>query len=142
MAGTSLVVTALTFIALVIIRGWIGDARDERRELAISRREADAQQRKYFALQALLECEATRLHHAVATEQAQNAATLIAEREAMHAELEEQRLQISTEAFRTGVEMERAGMLKPDAPIPANLIQFPDRSPGREHSRGHGVVGP
>jgi hypothetical protein len=143
MAGIAIVVTALTLIALAVIRKWIGDARDERRDLATARREADAEQRKYFALQAALEGETTRLRRDMALEQAQNAAALIAEREAMQAQLEEQRLQIATEAFRTGVEMERAGMLKPDAPaIPANLIQFPKRTPDHERSRGHEVVGP
>lgn len=143
MAGISIVVTALTLIALAIIRKWIGDAREERRDLATSRREADAEQRKYFALQAALEGETTRLRRDMALEQAQNAATLAAEREAMNAQLEEQRLQIATEAFRTGVEMERAGMLKPDAPAtPANLIPFPKRAPDHEQPRGHEVVVP
>lgn len=143
-AGTSLVVTALTLAALTVIRRWIGDAREERRDLATARREADAEQRKYFALQAALEGEMTRLHRDMATEREHVAATLATEREALHAELEENRLQITTEAFRTGVEMERAGMLKPDAPAAvANLIPFPDpaaRSSSREH--GHNVVGP
>lgn len=142
-AGIAIVVTALTLIVLTVIRKWIGDAREERRDLATSRREADAEQRKYFALEAALEGETTRLRRDMALEQAQNAATLAVEREAMNAQLEEQRLQIATEAFRTGVEMERAGMLKPDAPaIPANLIQFPKRAPGREQPRGHEVVVP
>lgn len=143
MAGIAIIVTALTLITLTVIRKWIGDARDERRDLATARREADAEQRKYFALQAALEGETTRLRRDMALEQAQNAATLITERAAMQAELEEQRLQISTEAFRTGAEMERAGMLKPDAPaVPANLIQFPKRAPDREQPRGHEVVAP
>lgn len=143
MAGVALVVTALTLMTLAIIRKWIGDARDERRDLATARREADAEQRKYFALQAALEGEMTRLRRDMAIEQAQNAATLSAERAAMQAELEEQRLQIATEAFRTGVEMERAGMLKPEAPAaPPNLIPFPKRTPDHERSRGHEVVGP
>lgn len=142
-AGVPIVVTALTIIALTVIRKWIGDTREERRDLAAARREADAEQRKYFALQAALEGETTRLRRDMALEQAQNAATLTAEREAMNDQLEEQRLQIATEAFRTGVQMERAGMLKPDAPTaPANLIPFPKRAADREQPRGHEVVVP
>lgn len=146
LGGTCLVVIAVTLLALAVIRTWITDAASERRELASARREADADRRKHFAGQAALECEMTRLNRDMAAERARIAATLIAEREAMRAELEERRLQITTEAFRTGVEMERAGMLRPDAPLPPNLIQFPrqkaEPQPEREHSRGHGVVGP
>lgn len=146
LGGTCLVVTALTLIALAIIRTWTRDAAAERRELAEARHEAEAERRKHFAGQAALECEMTRLNRDMAAERARIAATLIAEREAMRAELEERRLQITTEAFRTGVEMERAGMLRPDAPLPPNLIQFPrqkaEHQPEREHSRDHGVVRP
>lgn len=146
LGGTSLIVAALTLIALAVIRTWIGDARDERRELADARREAESEQRRYFALQAALNGEATRLNRDMAMERARVAATLIAEREAMSREFEERRLDEQKEAFRAGVEMERAGMLKPDAPAPANLIQFPRQEPAsaseRERSREHGVVGP
>lgn len=146
LGGASLIVAALILIALAAIRTWIGDARDERRELAASRHQSDAEQRRYFALQAALNGEMTRLTRDMALERARIAATLIAEREAMDREFEERRLDDQKEAFRTGVEMERAGMLKPDTPVPANLIQFPrqqpERTPDQERSREHGVVGP
>ncbi|MFI1732671.1 hypothetical protein ACH40E_26380 [Streptomyces acidicola] len=92
------------------------------------------------------EGETTRLNRDMAAERARIAATLLAEREAMTAEFEENRLQVATEAFRTGVQMETAGMLKPDVSAPpANLIEFPGREghvPGRARSREHGFVGP
>lgn len=144
LGGTCLIVTALTLIALVVIRTWIADASNERRELADARREADTERRKHFASQAALECEMTRLHRDMAVERARIAATLLAEREVMRAKFEGERLQVATEAFRTGVEMERAGMLKPDTPVPANLIPFPQQhpQPEQERSREHGVVRP
>jgi hypothetical protein len=144
LGGTCLVATALVLIALALIRAWITNVAAERRELAEARREADAERRKHFAGQAALECEMTRLNRDMAAERARITHMLITERAAARAALEEERLQITTEAFRTGVEMERAGMLKPDAPLPANLIPFPGqgRAPERERSREHGVVGP
>lgn len=143
LGGTSLVVTALTLIALPVIRTWIGDTRDERRELADSRRQADAEQRRYFALQAALNGEMTRHNRDMALERARVAATLIAEREAMGKEFEERRLDEQKEAFQAGIDMERSWrMVKPDAPVPANLIQFPQQQPDQERSREHGVVRP
>lgn len=144
LGGTCLVVVALFLIALALIHTWARDTSAERRELAEARREADAERRKHFAAQAALECEMTRLNRDMTVERARIAATLLAERDATRAALEEERLQIATDAFRTGVEMERAGMLKPDVPLPANLIPFPGqgRAPERERSREHGVVGP
>jgi hypothetical protein len=143
LGGTSLVIAALTLIALAVIRTWIGDVRDERRELADSRRQADAEQRRYFALQAALNGEKTRLTRDMALERARIAATLIAEREAMGREFEERRLDEQKEAFQAGIDMERAWRtVKPDTPIPANLIQFPRQQPDQERSREHGVVRP
>lgn len=144
LGGIALGFTGLFLIALVAVRRWICDTKEERRDLAQSRREADATQHKYLAAQANLESEMIRLNRDLNTERHRIAATLVAERQSMLAEFEKQRLQITTEAFRTGVEMERAGMLKPDEPVPPNLIQFPKQQPqaDREHSREHGVVHP
>lgn len=143
LGGTSLIVAALTLIALAAIRTWISDTRDERRELADSRRQADAEQRRYFALQAALNGEMTRLNRDMALERARIAAKLIAEREAMRREFEERRLDEQKEAFQAGIDMERAWrMVKPETPVPANLIQFPQQQPDQERSREHGVVRP
>lgn len=142
--GVCLVIVALTAISAQAIKGWITDVRDERRDYAHARRDADGEQRKYFAARASLEGELARLARDTAAERARLAATLISERRIMEATFEEERLQLTTEAFRTGVEMERAGMLKPDVPLPTNLIPFPgpQRQPEQERSREHGVVGP
>jgi hypothetical protein len=143
LGGMILIVTALILIALAAIRTWIGDARDERRELADSRRQSEAEQRRYFALQAALNGEMTRLNRDMALERARVAATLIAEREAMSREFEERRLDEQKEAFQAGIDMERAWRtVKPETPVPANLIQFPKQQPEQEHSREHGVVRP
>lgn len=144
LGGVCLTTTALTLIALARIRSWVFSTNNEREQLAEARREAEAERRRFFAAQAALEGETTRLTRDVSVERARIAATLATEREAMRAEFEKNRLQVATEAFRSGVEMERAGLLKPDAPTPqANLIPFPGaRAPERERSREHGVVGP
>jgi hypothetical protein len=146
--GTGLTLTALTLIALTLIRSWIVDTRDERRALARAEQQAEAERRTYVAAKASLESEMGRLNHEMNLERARIAATLISERQKMRAEFEEERLQITTEAFRTGVEMERAGAFRRDEPaMPANLIQFPKQgqpSQSAQHarSREHGVVGP
>ena len=144
LGGMALVVIGATLIALSFIRTWMTDTSAERKDLADARRDADAERRKHFAAQAAFECERTRHNRGIAAERARVAATLAAEREAMRAQFEEERLQLQTEAFQTGVEMERAGALKPDAPTPANLIPFPHQQtqPERGRSREHGVVGP
>lgn len=144
--ATTVALIGLTVVRLVCARAWITDTRDERREAATARKEADEQKMKFFALEAALESEATRMHRDLIAEQARNAAMLAAERSAMQAEFEARRLEEAQDAFLTGVEMERSGALKPDTPVPANLIQFPKPAPAveqeRERSREHGFVGP
>ncbi|MFE2967488.1 hypothetical protein ACFXKC_28220 [Streptomyces sp. NPDC059340] len=147
LGGISLTVTALTLIGLTFIRSWIVDTRDERRDLAHAQQRAEAERRTYVSAKAALESETGRLNHEVNVERAHVASTLISERQRMRAEFEEERLQITTEAFRTGVEMERSGAFRRDEPaMPANLIQFPKQEPSRSEqharSREHGVVGP
>ncbi|MFC9847741.1 hypothetical protein ACFWFF_01325 [Streptomyces sp. NPDC060223] len=144
LGGACLTMTALTLIAMVAIRRWTTDTGDERRILAASTREAQAERSRYVAAQAALENEQARLNRDMAAERARVAATLVAERRKMEAAFEEKRAQLATEAFTTGVQMERAGMLSPKKSEPGNLIQFPqqERAAERERSREHGVVGP
>jgi hypothetical protein len=141
-----MVFTGLTIMAVVIVQAGITDTREQRRELAQARKDADDEKMRFFALEAALESEATRMHRDLNAEQARIAATLAVERKAMQAEFEARRLEEAKEAFLTGVEMERSGALKPDAAVPANLIQFPkqlpDAAPQQERTREHGVVGP
>lgn len=144
LAGVCLTVTALTLIALTCIRAWIVNTSAERDQLIEARSDAEAERRRYFAAQAALEGEMTRLTRDMAADRARAAAKLLADRTAMEAEFEENRLQLQTEAFRTGVQMERSGMLKPETPaLPTNLIPFPGHpSPARERTREHEGVGP
>ncbi|MFF0141086.1 hypothetical protein ACFYRN_32045 [Streptomyces sp. NPDC005227] len=148
--ATTVALIGLTVVRLVCARAWIRDTRDERRELALARHDADGDKMRYFALRAALESEATRTHRDLAAERSRNAAALVVERKAMRDEFEARRLEEAQEAFQTGVEMERSGALRPDAPIPANIITFPKQTPAHEpaeersheRSREHGVVSP
>lgn len=144
--GTCLVMAALTLIVLTVIRRWVVDTREERRTLATATQQAQAEQTRYIAVQAALESERGRLTRDAAADRAHTAARLAAERKAMESEFEEQRARLAAESFRTGVEMERSGALKPQPHATGNLIRFPrqqpDQAPERERSRGHNVVGP
>lgn len=144
--GACLVMVGLSAVILVMVRHWVMNTGEERRILAAAQREAQAERSRYFAAQAALENEQGRLNRDMAAERARMTATLTAERAKMRAEFEEERTQLVTDAFRTGVEMERAGDLKPQTPVRGNLIPFPEKQPGRvpqqERSREHGSVGP
>ena len=145
--GACLVMAGLTAVILVLVRHWIRNTAEERRILGAAQREAQAERSRYFAAQAALENEMGRLNRDMAAERHRIATTLVAERAQMNREFKERHAVSVAEAFRTGVEMERAGMLKPDQPVvPANLIEFPrqhpDRQEERARSREHGVVGP
>jgi len=144
LGGACLTMPALLLIALVAIRTWITSTAEERRVLAASTREAQAEQNRYFALRAALESEQSRLTQSMAADRARAAAALAVERKAMEAYFDEKRAKLVTDAFTTGVQMERAGMLNPKKPVPGNLIPFPqqERAAERERSREHGVVGP
>jgi hypothetical protein len=143
-AGACLVISALTLWSLIHIKGWVTNTSQERRTLADATRAADEVRNRYIASQAALEIEQSRRQRDMAAERASIEARLTAERQKMRREFEEERATLAADAFRTGVEMERAGMLKPDAPKVGNLIQFPKDLPHqqREKAREHGVVGP
>lgn len=144
LGGACLTTPALVLLALVAIRAWVMNTSEERRLLAASTREAQAERSRYFAAQAALENEQVRLNRDMAADRARAAATLAADRKAMEAYFDEKRAKLVTDAFTIGVQMERAGMLKPKKPATGNLIQFPqqERAAERERSREHGVVGP
>lgn len=150
LVGVTLIGVALTLITLVTVRRWVCDTSADRAELARTRRELETEHRKSIAAQAAIEAEHAHFTRALAAERARMRAVLEADRVAMRAALEDERLQLQKDAFRTGVEMERSGALKPDSAHPANLIQFPkqheghaaEAEPVRGRSREHGVVGP
>lgn len=144
--GACLVMTGLTLAILIFVRRWICDTRDERRILADTQRQAQAEQGRYLALQAAQVNEMGRLTQERKAERARNAAILTAEREKLRAEFENTRAKELSEAFQTGAEMERAGVFKKrQQPVRGNLLTFPKKqpaAPGAERSREHGVVGP
>ncbi|MFI6251446.1 hypothetical protein [Streptomyces sp. NPDC051016] len=150
MLGAAVTFTAITAIALSLIKRWVTDTREERSRLSDEQKQAEEKKLRYVALQGALEAENTRIKQDLAAERAQGLAALEVKKAAMEAQFEKDRFQIQTSAFRSGVLFERAGMLEPDAPIPGNLIQFPKQhpdperseTPQRERSREHGVVGP
>jgi hypothetical protein len=142
--GACLVISALTWVSLIRIKRWVTNTSNERRTLADATRAADQERNRYVAAQAAAEIEHSRRQQDLAAERASIEARLTAERAKMRKDFEDERAQIMRDAFRTGVEMERAGMLKPDAPQLGNLIQFPTDLPKqqREQAREHGVVQP
>ena len=147
LGGACITMPALVLLALVAIRAWITDTRDERRVLAAATRETQAERSRYIAAKAALVNEQGRLNRDVASERARLTATLIAEREALAAEFEEKRAQLvcetMTEAWELFRKAERAEHARPSR---GDVIQFPtqhgERQPERARSREHGVAGP
>ena len=146
LGGTCVTLTALTVIALVLIRRWIVDTSEERRILAAAQREAERERSRYFAAQAALENEQGRLTRDRATERLADAARLKVERDAIAADFENRRGALIAETMEATMRMVRGGKLAPDAPASGTLIPFPHqqahRQAERERSREHGVVGP
>lgn len=150
--GACLVMVGLSLVILIFVRRWVTDTSEERRILGAAQREAQAERTRYVAAQAALENEIGRLTRDMAAERARVAATLKAERAALKAEFEETRAQELSEAFQTGAEMERAGMLKRPQSAGGSVLRFPKGQrgapaqergrPERERSREHGVAGP
>lgn len=147
-SGTCLTLVSLTAIALVLIRKWIIDTRDERRILAATQREAQARKDTYITAQAALEAEHGRLRQDIAAEREANAARLTAEREALATEFEAKRGEYMAEALDIAVQMIAGKKLAPTQIATARLIQFPRGLPHqqadqqRQRSRERGVVGP
>lgn len=142
--GVGLTTTALTLIALTVIRRWVTDTAAERSRLAEAVQAAQDEREKYFALKAVLENDQQRLMRAAAADRAHAAATLITERERMAAEFEEKRAAMICEALNEVADLMRSHKQKPSErssviPFPT---QQPDRAQERERSRGHNVVGP
>ncbi|MDL5205064.1 hypothetical protein [Streptomyces sp. ALI-76-A] len=146
LGGTCLTLTALTLLALILIRNWIVDTRDERRILAAAQRETVAERSRYFAAQAALENEQGRLNRDMAAERAGLAARLQAEREALAAEFEERRATVIAETMEATFRMFHDGKFAPGVPEQSKVIQLREhqqqRHPERERSREHGVVRP
>lgn len=146
LGGTCVTLTAITTLALILIRHWIVDTSEERRTLSAAQREAQAEQSRYVALQAALENEHGRLNRDLAAERAGLTVRLKAEREAMAAEFEEQRASVIAETMEETILMIRDKKLAPPTAVQSKVIQLREhqqqRHLERERSREHGVVGP
>jgi len=143
--GSCLVLVALVVVVLVLVHRWVADVATERAALSVAQRQAVDERTRYIAAQAALENEQTRLNRDIAAERASNDARLKAERAKLRDEFEEERAQLAADAFQTGAEMERAGMLRPDRERHrGNLIAFPRAAAGVEpgRSREHEAVNP
>ncbi|MEV6119874.1 hypothetical protein AB0M23_05010 [Streptomyces sp. NPDC052077] len=142
LGGACLTMPVLTLIALVAVRRWIVDTRDERRVLAAAQRQAEVERTRYIAAQAALENEQGRVRRDVAAERSALAAQTSAERAAMEAEFEEKRAALICKTMEATVRMFHEGKFAPQPSATTNLIPFPDKPVTRERPRGHGVVGP
>jgi hypothetical protein len=135
-----------TAIVLFMIRAWVTDTNAQRRELMEAQHLALAQRDRYFAAQAALECERSRITRDAAAERAADAARLQAEREALHAEFEERRAALIAETMETTILMLRSGKLTEGEQSAGKLIPFPAQllphQTEQARSREHGVVGP
>ncbi|WP_328436994.1 hypothetical protein OHA71_06735 [Streptomyces sp. NBC_00444] len=151
LGGTCLTLTALTVIALILIRQWIVETSEERRLLAVSQREAQAEKSRYFAAQAALEVEQGRLSRDRAAERRADERRLMVERKAIADEFEEQKAALIAETMEATVMMFRDGK-RAAVPAQGKLIQLrqpqpqpeqePQAHPERTRSRGRGVAGP
>lgn len=144
--GLGLTLIGLTVIALIVIRRWVTNTEQERRLLAASQREAQAERARYFAAQAALENEQGRLNRDMAAERLALSARLKTERDAMTRDFEEQRATVIAETMEATFLMFHGGKFAPTQTATGNLIEFPrqhpERQPERARSREHGVVGP
>ncbi|KAB2975982.1 hypothetical protein F8R89_30705 [Streptomyces sp. SS1-1] len=136
-----------TAIVLFMIRAWITDTNAQRRELTAAQHVALAQRDHYFAAQAAVECERSRVTRDAAAERAANAARLRAERDSLAAEFEERRAELIAETMEATFLMMRSGKLTADEQSAGKLIPFPaqllpHRQAEQARSREHGVVGP
>lgn len=135
--GAIFTMTALTLIALVLIRRWVTNTTAERQRLGDAVREADAERMRYVAAQAALEVERSRLRRDSAVEREQLAARLATERTAMEAQFEEGRTKLVCDTVETTVQLVREGLLDTSAPAPyAQVIGFPIRQRSAEAAPG------
>lgn len=149
-AGLGLTLTALTAVALILLRGWITDTQQERQLLAASQREAQAEKSRHFAARAAMEVEQGRLTRDRQAERRADERRLRAEREAMERQFEEQRAVLIAETMEATFLMIHKGKFAPAEPTRSKVIQFPKDLPHqqpqhraeRERSREHGGVAP
>ncbi|MFJ9112953.1 hypothetical protein [Streptomyces sp. NPDC102283] len=124
--GAIFTMTALTLIALVLIRRWVTNTTAERQRLSDATREKDTEHMRYLAAQAALEVERGRLRRDAIVEREQLTARLAAERAAMNERFEEQRAELVCKTMEATVQLYRDGHFDPSAPTAyARIIGFP-----------------
>lgn len=142
--GAIFTMTALTLIALVLIRRWITNADADRQRHDDAVRAADTERMRYVAAQAALEVERGRLRRDIAVEHQQVAATLDAERAAMRERFEEDRATLVCETIETTFLLFRDGKFAPtEHGYAAQVIGFPRPAHQRaaeEPTRGRGAT--
>ncbi|MFF9690288.1 hypothetical protein [Streptomyces sp. NPDC014623] len=141
--GAIFTMTALTLIALVLIRRWVTRADGERSRLGDAVRDADTERMRYVAAQAALEVERGRLQRDIAAERQRMTATLDAERATLTERFEEDRAKLVCETIENTFHMFRDGKFAPTEHEYAQIIGFPRPAHQRaaeEPTRGRGAT--
>lgn len=121
-SGASITIIGLATLSLIVVRRWVTDTAAERGRLAAATTAATNEQTRYIAGLAAVDAERARLRRDATAMARRQVAQLEADRETLRGEFEKDRERISTEAFRTGALMERAGLLK--EPRPASVTHL------------------
>lgn len=139
--GSCLTITALTLIALVVIRRWITDTSAERTRHLDAARAAHDERIRYIAAQAALSSERTRMRRDSAAETARLKTQLAAEREALQDQFDAERGRLICESFKAGVLMQESGVLDAPSANETGVIQFPRSAhvgvPAQARTREH-----
>lgn len=141
--GAIFTMTALTLIALVLIRRWITNAATERQRHDDAVRAADTERMRYVAAQAALEVERGRYRRDIASEHQRMTATLEAKRAALCERFEEERNKLICDTVESTVELVRDGLLNPTTHQYGQIIGFPSPAHQRaaeEPTRGRGAT--
>jgi len=141
--GAIFTMTALTLIALVLIRRWITSAATERQRHDDAVRAADTERMRYVAAQAALEVERGRLRKDIASEHTRMSAALEAERTTMRNQFEEERATLVCKTIETTFLMFRDGKFAPSEHDYGKIIGFPSPAHQRaaeEPARGRGAT--
>lgn len=121
-SGASITIIGLAALSLILLRRWVTDTSAERSRLAAATTAATNEQARYIAGLAAVDAEHARVRRDATAMARHQVAQLEVERVKLQAEFDADRERISTEAFRTGALMERAGLLK--EPQPASVTHL------------------
>lgn len=121
-SGASITIIGLATLSLIVLHRWVTDTSAERGRLAAATTAASNEQARYIAGLAAVDAERARVRRDATAMARHQLAQLEAERAKLQAEFDADRERISTEAFRTGALMERAGLLK--EPQPATITHL------------------